>query len=160
MLLKFSRSAESQADYNGALIMADAGYNPIEMARFFEKLEAKSGNQGGLAQFLSDHPNPGNRVRAVEQEIQQLPRRNYTTNTGEFEHIKDLVAHLPNRGQLQSSYRDQHPQQPPAVRPASQMQTYRTNAYQLSYPDNWQPFGDQNSPAVTIAPRDALFQTS
>ncbi len=159
-LLKFSRSAESQADYNGALIMADAGYNPIEMARFFEKLEAQSGRQGGLAQFLSDHPNPGNRVQAVEEEIQQLPRRNYNASTGDFAHIKDLVAHLPNRGELQSSYRDEHAQQPPAVRPASRMQTYRTNAYQVSYPENWQPFGDQNSPAVTIAPRDALFQTS
>ncbi len=65
VLLKFSRSAESQADYNGVLIMADAGYNPIEMARFFEKIEAQAGKSSALEQFLSDHPNPGNRVQAV-----------------------------------------------------------------------------------------------
>jgi len=46
VLLKFSRTDEEQADYNGAEIMADAGYNPLELGRFFEKLEAKSGAQG------------------------------------------------------------------------------------------------------------------
>ena len=40
VLLKMSRTAETQADYNGAQIMAEAGYNPIEMARLFEKLQA------------------------------------------------------------------------------------------------------------------------
>jgi Putative Zn-dependent protease, contains TPR repeats len=38
VLLKFSRTAERQADLLGAQIMSRAGYNPIEMARFFEKL--------------------------------------------------------------------------------------------------------------------------
>ncbi len=160
VLLKFSRSAESQADYNGALIMADAGYNPIEMARFFEKLEAESGQRGGLAQFLSDHPNPGNRVTAVEHEIQQMPRRNYRENSAEFDRIKDLVKHLPNQGQLKSSYSDGHAVQTPSVRPSTSFREYRTNAYTISYPDNWQTFGDSNSPAVTIAPRDALFDSA
>ncbi len=45
-LLKFSRTDEAEADYNGAEMMADAGYNPIEMARFFEKLEDKAGPRG------------------------------------------------------------------------------------------------------------------
>src|SRR5246127_3578084 len=41
VLLKFSRSAESQADLTGSHIMAEAGYNPMEMARFFEKFSAR-----------------------------------------------------------------------------------------------------------------------
>jgi Zn-dependent protease with chaperone function len=156
VLMKFSRSAETQADYNGALMMAEAGYNPIEMARFFEKLEATGGRQG--PQFLSDHPNPGNRVKAVNDLVRQLPQRQYTTNTGQFERMQDLVNHLPNRGQLRGDYRDQHPQGTPDIRPSSRFRQYATNAYSIDYPDNWQAYGDQNSPAVTIAPRDALFQ--
>jgi len=62
VLLKFSRTDESQADALGAQIMSEAGYNPIEMARFFQKLEASGGSRG--PQFLSDHPNPGNRDKA------------------------------------------------------------------------------------------------
>jgi predicted Zn-dependent protease len=40
VLLKFSRNAERDADLLGTRMMARAGYNPLEMARFFEKLEA------------------------------------------------------------------------------------------------------------------------
>ena len=95
-LLKFSRTDEAQADYNGAEIMADAGYNPLELARFFEKLEAKAGREGSLEQFLSDHPNPGNRIEAISDEIQLMPRRDYTDDqTGQFPHIRDVVQHLP-----------------------------------------------------------------
>src|SRR5688500_15290985 len=66
-MLKYSRDAENQADAFGARLMADAGYNPIEMAQFFEKLEAEGGS--GAPQFLSSHPNPGNRVKSVQAEI-------------------------------------------------------------------------------------------
>ncbi len=158
VLLRFSRTAEAEADYNGALIMADAGYNPIEMARFFEKLQAQAGKSSVLQNFLSDHPNPGNRVKAVEDEIRQMPQRNYTTDSGQFERIKDLVRHLPNQGQLRSSFTDQHPAAPPNIRPSSKFKEYHTNAYAIQYPDNWETFGDQSAPAVTIAPRDALFR--
>ena len=72
--------------------------------------------------------------------------------------MQDLVNHLPNRGQLRGDYRDQHPQGTPDIRPSSRFRQYATNAYSIDYPDNWQAYGDQNSPAVTIAPRDALFQ--
>jgi len=48
---------ESQADALGSHLMSEAGYDPIEMARFFEKL-SQGGSRG--PQFLSDHPNPGN----------------------------------------------------------------------------------------------------
>ena len=56
VLLKFSRSAESQADLMGSHLMAEAGYNPTEMARFFQKLDAENGSRA--PQFFSDHPRP------------------------------------------------------------------------------------------------------
>jgi beta-barrel assembly-enhancing protease len=75
VLLKFSRDAESQADALGSHMMAEAGFNPIEMARFFEKLEGTSGSSSRGSQFFSDHPNPGNRQKAIEAEIRLLPHR-------------------------------------------------------------------------------------
>jgi beta-barrel assembly-enhancing protease len=115
ILLKFSRTDEAQADYNGALMAHEAGYNPIEMARFFQQLEAQVGKGTALTQFLSDHPNPGNRVEAVDAEVKQLPARQFTTDTGRFPHIKDVVAHLPARtGPPPSSQADNNPSDTPA----------------------------------------------
>jgi Zn-dependent protease with chaperone function len=82
MLMKYSRSDEAQADSVGAIIMYKAGYNPQAMADFFETLQKKYG--AGGPQLLSDHPNPGNRTEAVQQEIRNWPKKNYTTNSPEF----------------------------------------------------------------------------
>ena len=90
VLLKFSRSAESQADLMGSHLMAEAGYNPMEMARFFEKLNAQGGSHG--LQFLSDHPNPDNREKAIEAEAHRLPQQNYGYETGEFQRMKQVIA--------------------------------------------------------------------
>lgn len=90
VLLKFSRTAETQADLTGSHLMAEAGYNPIEMARFFEKLSAQGGQRA--PQFMSDHPNPDNRERAIAEEASHLPRRTYGYQTGQFEQMKRVVA--------------------------------------------------------------------
>lgn len=158
-LLKFSRTDEAEADYNGAEIMADAGYNPLEMANFFEKLEKQGGSKGVFSQFLSDHPNPGNRVAAVQNEVRQMPRRAFNADTGQFPHIKDLVSHLPAPGHLAGTYQDGHPAAPPAARPSGGMREYRSKAFTLAYPANWQVFGDAESNMVTIAPREGIVQT-
>jgi predicted Zn-dependent protease len=92
VLLKFSRTAETQADLTGSHIMAEEGYNPVEMARFFEKLSAQAGAGGAGLQFLSDHPNPDNRQRAIEEEVGRLPRRTYGYETGDFQRMKQVVA--------------------------------------------------------------------
>jgi len=92
VLLKFSRTAESQADLTGSHLMAESGYNPVEMARFFKKLNAEGGQRA--PQFLSDHPNPENREKAIEQEITRLPQQNYGYQTGEFERMKEVVAKI------------------------------------------------------------------
>jgi len=83
VLSKYSRKDESQADAVGAIIMYKAGYNPQAMADFFTKLEQKYGKGG--PQFLSDHPNPGNRQQAIKTEIRPWPRKDYIGSSNTFE---------------------------------------------------------------------------
>jgi len=68
--LKYSREYERQADILGAQIMARAGYDPGDMAAMFRTLEAQGG--AGGPQWLSDHPNPGNRYTYIAQEARSL----------------------------------------------------------------------------------------
>ncbi len=82
VMLKYSRGDEAQADAVGAIIMWKAGYNPIELANFFQTLAQQGG--GGGPQFLSDHPNPGNRDQAIEKEVANWPRKNFQGNSQGF----------------------------------------------------------------------------
>lgn len=160
VLLKFSRSDEAQADYNGAEIMADAGYNPIELGRFFEKLEAKGGRESSLEEFLSDHPNPGNRVEAIDNEIREMPRRSYVDDeTGQFQHIKDVVHRLAETNAPRANGLGAGPAPAaPTDRPSSRRITYSGRSYSFDYPDNWQVQADQHADAVTIAPPSGIVQ--
>ncbi len=95
VLLKYSRNAERDADLLGARLLYGAGYNPVEMARFFEKLEAEPGSSRTM-QFFSSHPNPGNRVTAVEDLIEYFPQRSYTEgSSSDLAKMKQIVAKLP-----------------------------------------------------------------
>ena len=69
-LLKYSREYEKQADLLGAQIMARAGYDPRDLGRMFETI-AKQGN-GAPPQWLSSHPNPGNRTQYIADEASKL----------------------------------------------------------------------------------------
>jgi predicted Zn-dependent protease len=90
VLLKFNRIHESQADLMGSHIMAEAGYDPIQLARFFARLN----DQSGAFVFLSDHPNPGDRSRAIKEEAARLPHRTYGYQTGHFQEMKKAVANI------------------------------------------------------------------
>lgn len=90
LILKYSRADEAQADAVGAIIMWKAGYNPVELANFFQKLEAQGGSS--LPQFLSDHPDPGNRKDAIQQEIAGWPARKYSGNSADFASVRKHAA--------------------------------------------------------------------
>ena len=155
LLLKFSRTAEDQADRLGTRIMARAGYNPLEMARFFEKLQAQGGQTG--PQFLSDHPNPGNRVKSVQEEISFIPRANFTEgDTGALRSVQSRLSSLPapnTRGRAMSAGQGGDP------RPSGRLREYQGPLFAIQHPDNWEVFGGGNDGAsVTIAPRAGLAQ--
>src|SRR2546421_3569627 len=83
--LKNSRQAEKEADLLGTDIMYDTGFNPQAMAQFFEKIQQQGGSRA--PQFLSDHPDPGNRVEYVMTEVDTLPRKQYRGDSSEFRDI-------------------------------------------------------------------------
>jgi hypothetical protein len=134
-------------------MMAKAGYNPIEMARFFEKLEAEGGARA--PQFLSSHPNPGNRVVAVQREIQTLPQQRYDGGTGRFSQVKSEVARLrPSRSGVQQARAGQ------LEAPSQSLRRLETNRFVMAYPAGWNAYGDDRSPVVTLAPREGLVRAA
>lgn len=154
VLLKFSRTDESQADALGAQLMSESGYNPMEMAHFFQKLAAAGGSAG--PQFLSDHPNPGNRDRAIEEEVRTLPQHSYGYETGGFQRMKKELANLPSVRSGQGQFRNT--QTLPDGQPSGGMKEMRTQSFALSYPANWQAYGGNGSDSVTIAPQNGIVQ--
>src|SRR5437763_11747325 len=79
--LKFSREYATVADLLGARIMANAGYDPRDLANMFQTIERQGGGGGG---FLSDHPSPTNRNARINQEAQSLRIANVPHNNREF----------------------------------------------------------------------------
>lgn len=156
VLLKYSRDAERQADLGGTQILYDTGYNPHAMAQFFEKIKKTS--SGGLPEFFSNHPDPGNREKMVETEVHRMGERsNWTNDSAEFREIKKYVQGLPRppkAGTPQPSRGGAARPDPPSRR----AQVYRGQGFQIHYPDNWAAFPDQDGLGVLLAPERGVFQ--
>src|SRR5215471_4397997 len=134
VILKFSRDAESEADALGSHLMSQAGYDPVQMAKFFETL-AKSGAQG--PQFLSDHPNPGNRESAIVAEMKTLPARSYGGESGQFARMKkELAALPPPTKKPQPGAAGPGAGVPPAGKAPDGWKTFQNANCSLFYPDN------------------------
>jgi Zn-dependent protease with chaperone function len=93
LLLRYSRDFEKQADLLGSQIMARAGYDPRELARMFETIQRQS--KGGSPQWLSSHPNPGNRTAYIAQEASLLTVASPAPETSGFDRTKAKFAAMP-----------------------------------------------------------------
>jgi Zn-dependent protease with chaperone function len=93
IMLRYSRDFEKQADLMGAQIMARAGYDPRSLAHMFETIEKEAGS-GGNPQWLSDHPNPGNRSQYITKEAESLTIA-ANTDMSQFQPVKAAFASLP-----------------------------------------------------------------
>jgi predicted Zn-dependent protease len=93
LLLRYSRDFEKQADL--LQIMARAGYDPRALARMFETIERETNSNGGNSpQWLSSHPNPGNRTQYITREASTLKIAG-AADDREFAPIKTAFASLP-----------------------------------------------------------------
>lgn len=166
-LLKYSREYETQADVLGAQIMARAGYDPRDLANMFRTIEQQSGGSGG-PEWLSSHPNPGNRYNRINEEARRLNINAVARNDSyEFNRAKSYLRNQPQAPTMEQIARNQQsgqgqPQYPNDSRieqrvenPSSRYRTYSGgNLFQVAVPENWRQFGDNSS--ITFAPQGAF----
>ncbi|MGE5243005.1 MAG: M48 family metalloprotease [Betaproteobacteria bacterium] len=170
--LRFGREDERQADLLGSHIMARAGYDPLDMANMFKTIERQSG-QGG-PEWLSDHPDPGNRYEAITREAQMLAVRNPVHDTRAFTQAQARLrgmAPAPTTAEATRSAGGRSGSAPvpggplsgsPSGGIASPSSTYTAytegNLFRVSVPSNWLEQPGRN--AVTFAPDGAYGNAS
>ena len=166
--LKYSREYEREADLLGAQLMARAGYDPRAMASMFETIERQGG--GGGPEFLSDHPNPGNRVQAINREADMLRVQGNRGNAGEIQAVQARLRELPRAPTSAEVARSRQGQQGPqrapvgtsgrnerVEPPSGDFRTYQPGDFlRISVPANWEQVGGGNT--VTFARRGGYLQ--
>jgi hypothetical protein len=163
--LKYSREYERQADILGAQILARAGYDPRQMANMFRTIEREGGGRGG-PEWLSSHPNPGNRHEAINREAASLRIEGSAPSDGRFASVKNELRGMSPALTAEQVAKGQGRNQPAASTgraaniepPSSEYRTYQPGEFmRLSVPANWQQLGGGTT--VTYAPKGAVFQT-
>jgi predicted Zn-dependent protease len=163
LFLKFGRTAETQADLEGARIMAEAGYDPRDLANFFKTLQAQGGQR--VPEIVSDHPDPGNRVQAINDLLPSLPMsQNPVHDTDEFEQVKARLTG--NRAAFNSTDPKRvGPTNPGKMgnrpeSPSANFKAYQTRdgSFALEFPENWDGFLTDEMNLI-LAPKGAYAQT-
>lgn len=168
--LKFSREYETEADILGARIMADAGYDPRDLANMFRTIEQQSGGGGGG--FLSDHPSPSDRYARINREAQYLRVSNPIGDSREFQAIRERLRGMGRAPSMQEIAQGgqrsptgettgNYPRNPPRGRvgyPSTRYQTYSEfgGGVRVSVPSNWRELASGNS--VWFSPEGAYGQ--
>jgi len=143
--LRYSREYEKQADLLGVQLMARAGYDPLDLMHMFQTIE-KQGGSGG-PQFLSDHPNPGNREAYIKEEASHLQIAGQANDSREFARVQDRLRSMspaPTTEQATRRLAPTRSRQPAGnigtrvAPPSSRYKTYTEgNLFRVSVPDNW-----------------------
>jgi beta-barrel assembly-enhancing protease len=158
LLLRYSRTDETQADVMGTQVLYDVGYDPRAMAQFFEKLQAETAGKNP-PQFLSDHPSPDHRVERVDEEIEKLggPPANAKRDSSDFEAIKREVLALPVVKKVAPAAAAAGGSAAPPA-PSGHFAEYQGSSYALKYPDNWGETDDNGG--ASFAPAGGVVQGS
>jgi Zn-dependent protease with chaperone function len=150
ILLKYSRTSETQADILGTQILYDAGYDPRALVQFFETVELENKGKKPI-QFFSDHPALENRTDRLNEEIDRLGGlpQNYSADSAEFREIRRVVLSLPLPPALGPRFLPVGAPEPASPSPNSR--DYSGASFSAKYPENWEAYGQGD--AVSMVPR-------
>ena len=165
-MTKYSREYESQADALGARIMADAGYDPHDLANMFQTIARQGGSRG--PEWLSSHPDPGNRFQKINQEASYLRvSPNPIKVTRDFERVQARLRGMQpalTMAQIDQGYGNGQSgsgTNPMAggrytgnvAYPSSRTREFRSGSLSMNIPSNWQEFTGQSE--IMFAPEGA-----
>lgn len=164
--LKYGRKYERDADLLGAQLMARAGYDPRQMASMFQTIERQGGSRG--PEWLSSHPNPGNRVQAINREAEMLRVERSAGNNGDLDAIHARLGRMapaPTTEQVARTQQGRQRQEPVSSNrvgnvepPSGQWRTYQAGDFlRLSVPGNWRAIDGGGT--VTYAPEGGYVRT-
>jgi len=163
-MTRYSRDYETQADTLGAQIMSNAGYDPRDLANMFRTIAGE--RSGGAPEWLSSHPDPGNRYEKINREAQYL---NVSSNpikiTRDFERVQARLRSLPRApslAEIERGARTGGTSNPTASGrysnnvpyPSTRARQYSAaNIVSFNIPSNWREFATQDN--VQFAPEGA-----
>jgi Zn-dependent protease with chaperone function len=163
--LKYSREYEKQADILGTQMMARAGYDPRQMANMFKTIESQGGGSG--PEWMSSHPNPGNRYTYINEEAQMLRAGGSTGDQAEFNTVKSRLTGMSPALTAEQIAKGQAKNAPVGTAgrtvarvdpPSSRYRTYTPAQFlRLAVPENWNQVGG-NDGGITYAPEGGFFQ--
>jgi Zn-dependent protease with chaperone function len=164
--LKYSREYERQADLLGAQLMARAGYDPRAMATMFQTIQGEGGRSG--PEWLSSHPDPGNRSAAITREASML-RVQGNADTGQFSSIKSQLQGMSPAYTAEQIARGQARSRPTGTSgrttrrtvnvepPSTRFRTFSPSSFlRVSVPANWEQVSTGGG--VTYAPDGGFVQ--
>ena len=176
LFLKFSRTAEEQADVTGAQMLAAAGYDPVDMVEFFNILaNEQKHSPGKVEQFFSSHPAPANRAARINQEIALLAVKP-AKPVGGFAQVKSELTDMRPAPSMQQIAQGQSAPAPTAERrsgsersvpdievagPSTEFRVFvgREELYEIEYPGNWRIHEADHGYGVIIAPEGGFVDT-
>ncbi len=144
LFLKFGRDDENQSDSLGLRYMTRAGYDPHEMPKVFATLDrvTQSHSLRGTPQWLSTHPDPGNRIANIDARIGQLPPELQQGTVGRESYLNRLAGMIfaddPRQGYTigQTYY---HPEL----------------SFKIDFPNQWQIINQRQAVGALSPNRDA-----
>jgi predicted Zn-dependent protease len=157
VLSRFSRGYEQDADLNGARMMASAGYNPLDLAVFFEKLEGQMGSAGspkGLEKFFADHPAPARRTDYIEQDIAFYSKKTYNADTGDFASVQHLIGTMPPPKRMAAASLSPVQSKPRDIPPG--FRDLQTKGFAVAYPSEWKAGQAKSGSTIYIVPQGGI----
>jgi predicted Zn-dependent protease len=147
LFLKYGRDAENQADESGFRYALGQNYDVRTMPNVFQTLGriSEAGGAGKLPEWLSTHPDPGNRIEHIERMVDTaaLAQRKLVVDREDYlRHLNGMTfGEDPRQGYFEGNA-FYHPQM----------------RFQMQFPDGWQK---QNMPQAVVAvspAQDAIMQ--
>lgn len=143
LFLRFGRDDETQADELGFRYMTNQGYDPAEMAEMFQTLDRTAGDERRTPQWLSTHPDPGNRVERTRERISAWTRPAVPLTISRESFLRRLDGLVFGDDPRQGFFRQQvffHP----------------TLKFRIEFPDGWKTQNARQQVAAVSSSQDAV----